>query len=160
MADSEQRSRPLFALAFSTALGVGYAPVAPGTFGSIVGLALWMLMPGSPAVQGATIVFLFVVGSLTANAAERHFGRTDPRQVVIDEVMGMLLTVFMIPVDITGALLGFLAFRAADVVKPYPANRLEKLHGGVGVMADDAMAAIYANLALRAMLALGRLVIE
>jgi phosphatidylglycerophosphatase A len=72
----------------------------------------------------------------------------------------MLLTVFMIPVDITGALLGFLAFRAADVVKPYPANRLEKLHGGVGVMADDAMAAIYANLALRAMLALGRLVIE
>ena len=145
-------SRPLFSLAISTVFGIGYVPVAPGTFGSAAGLALWMLLPASVVVQAATIVALFVMGSIAGNAAERHFGRTDPRHVVIDEVMGMLITLFMNPVGLRGAFLGFLIFRVADVVKPYPANRLERLHGGVGVMADDAMAAIYANLALRALL--------
>jgi phosphatidylglycerophosphatase A len=142
-------SRTAVSLTFATALGIGYVPIAPGTFGSAVGLALWMLLPSSIAVQGAAIVFLFVVGSLTGNVAEQHFGRTDPRQIVVDEVMGMMLTLFLNPVGPLGALLGFALFRGMDVVKPYPADRLEKLHGGVGVMADDAMAAIYANLALR-----------
>jgi phosphatidylglycerophosphatase A len=152
-------SRPHFSLAIATVFGIGYVPVAPGTFGSAAGLALWMLLPASAAVQGATIVALFVMGSIAGNVAERHFGRTDPRHVVIDEVMGMLITLFLIPVGVRGAFLGFLIFRAADVIKPYPANRLERLHGGVGVMADDAMAAIYANLALRAILAFSHLVI-
>jgi phosphatidylglycerophosphatase A len=152
-------SRPHFSLAIATVFGIGYVPVAPGTFGSAAGLALWMLLPASVAVQGATIVALFVMGSIAGNVAERHFGRTDPRYVVIDEVMGMLITLFLIPVGVRGAFLGFLIFRAADVIKPYPANRLERLHGGVGVMADDAMAAIYANLALRAILAFSHLVI-
>jgi phosphatidylglycerophosphatase A len=145
-------SRPVFALAIATTFGVGYAPVAPGTFGSAAGLALWMLLPASAGVQAATIAALFVMGSLTGNVAERHFGRTDPRQVVIDEVMGMLITLFLNPVGVRGAFVGFLIFRAMDVIKPYPANRLERLPGGVGVMADDAMAAIYANVALRALL--------
>jgi phosphatidylglycerophosphatase A len=145
-------SRPVFALAIATTFGVGYAPVAPGTFGSAAGLALWMLLPASAMVQAATIAALFVMGSLTGNVAERHFGRTDPRQVVIDEVMGMLITLFLNPVGVRGAFVGFLIFRAMDVIKPYPANRLERLPGGVGVMADDAMAAIYANVALRALL--------
>ena len=138
------------ALAFATACGVGYVPLAPGTFGSAVGLLLWWALPASPHVQGAAIVTLFAVGSWSGNVAERHFGRTDPGQVVIDEVMGMLITLFLIPVGWRGALAGFLLFRVADVIKPYPANRLEALHGGIGVMADDAMAAVYANLALRA----------
>ena len=152
-------SRPIFSLAIATVFGIGYVPVAPGTFGSAAGLALWMLLPASAAVQGATIVALFVMGSIAGNVAERHFGRTDPRYVVIDEVMGMLITLFLIPVSLAQAVLGFLIFRAADVIKPYPADRLERLHGGVGVMADDAMAAIYANVALRAILAFGHLVI-
>ena len=108
------------------------------------------------------IVALFVAGSVAGNAAERHFGRTDPRQVIIDEVMGMLITLFLNPVGVRGAFVGFLFFRITDVIKPYPANRLERLPGGIGVMADDAMAAVYANLALRAtiaMLALGSRVI-
>jgi len=138
------------ALAFATACGVGYVPLAPGTFGSAVGLLLWWALPASPSVQGAVIVALFVVGSWSGGVAERHFGRTDPGQVVIDEVMGMLITLWLNPVGWKGALAGFLIFRVADVIKPYPANRLESLHGGVGVMADDGMAAIYANLALRA----------
>ena len=145
------------ALAVATVLGVGYAPIAPGTFGSAAGLLLWMLARDTSAlVQASIILALLVVGSLAGNVAERHFHRTDPSQVVIDEVMGMLITLFLNPVGWTGALVGFLLFRIADVIKPYPANRLEKLHGGFGVMADDGMAAIYANLALRLLLVVAR----
>jgi phosphatidylglycerophosphatase A len=68
---------------------------------------------------------------------------------VIDEVIGMLITLAFIPVGLSGAIAGFVLFRIFDVIKPYPAGRLEALHGGLGVMADDAMAAVYANLSLR-----------
>jgi phosphatidylglycerophosphatase A len=149
MTDLKTNARPLVPLAVATVFGVGYVPVAPGTFGSAAGLVLWMLLPASAAVQALVIVGLFVAGSWAGNAAERYFAKTDPRHVVIDEVMGMIITLFLVPVGVKGALLGFLLFRATDVIKPWPANRLEKLHGGVGVMADDAMAAVYANLALR-----------
>jgi phosphatidylglycerophosphatase A len=143
-------------LAVATVCGVGYAPVAPGTFGSAAGLLVWWLLPASVVVQGAAIVALFVAGSWGATTAERHFGRADPGQVVIDEVMGMLITLFLNPVGWRGALTAFLLFRIFDVIKPYPANRLEQLHGGIGVMADDAMAAVYANLALRVLLMAAR----
>ena len=142
-------------LALATVFGVGYAPVAPGTFGSAAGLLVWWpLHSASAGVQAAVIVALFAIGSWSGSVAERHFGRTDPSQVVIDELMGMLITLFLNPVGWRGAAAGFLLFRLADVVKPFPANRFERLPGGVGVMADDAMAAIYANLVLRATLAL------
>lgn len=136
-------------LAVGTVFGLGYAPLAPGTFGSAAGLLVWWLLPASDAAQGGAILVLFAVGSWAGNIAEHHFGRTDPGQVVIDEVMGMLITLFLNPVGWRGAAAGFLLFRLFDVIKPYPANRLERLHGGVGVMADDGMAAVYANLALR-----------
>jgi phosphatidylglycerophosphatase A len=140
------------ALALATALGVGYVPFAPGTFGSAVGLLLWAVLPASAAAQAAAIGVLFVLGSWSGSVAERHFGRTDPGQVVVDEVVGMLITLFLNPVGWKGAVVAFLFFRVADVIKPYPANRFEHLAGGVGIMADDGMAAIYANLALRACL--------
>jgi phosphatidylglycerophosphatase A len=141
-------SRPL-GLAIATVFGVGYAPIAPGTFGSAAGLIIWWLLPASPVIQAIAIVAIFFAGSWGGSIAERHFGRTDPGQVVIDEVMGMLITLFLNPVGWIGAVAGFLLFRIFDVIKPYPANRLERLHGGFGVMADDGMAAIYANLVLR-----------
>jgi len=147
------------ALLFATVFGIGYMPLAPGTFGSAAGLLLWALLPSSALVQSGVIAVLFIVGSWSGSVAERHFGRSDPGQVVVDEVMGMLITLFMNPVGWAGAGLAFLLFRVADIVKPYPANRLERLHGGVGVMADDGMAAIYANLALRGALALANRVI-
>lgn len=141
------------AIALATALGAGFAPKAPGTFGSAVGLLLWWLLPASPVVQFVAIVVVFAVGAWSGSMAERHFGKSDPGQVVIDEVLGQLITMWMNPVGWGGALLGFLLFRLMDIVKPYPANRLEALHGGLGIMADDAMAGIYANLALRLLLA-------
>jgi len=143
----------LIALALATALGTGYAPVAPGTFGSAAGLVLWWLLPRSIGVQLFAIVAVFALGSWSGSVAERHFNSTDPGPVVLDEVLGMLITLFMNPVGWAGAIIGFLLFRVADIVKPYPANRFEALHGGLGIMADDAMAAVYSNIALRILLA-------
>ena len=150
----DQASPPSVALAVATVAGIGYAPVAPGTFGSAAGLVLWFVLPASPVVQLIAIVAVFLAGSWSGSIAERHFHTTDPGPVVIDEVVGMLITLFLIPVGWGGAALGFLIFRAFDVIKPYPARRFEQLHGGTGIMADDAMAAVYANLALRLILAL------
>ena len=143
------------ALAFATCLGLGYAPFAPGTFGSAAGLLLWAALPQSAAAQSAAIVLIVAGGVWSAGVAERHFRGTDPAPVVIDEVMGMLVTLFLIPVGWPGAVAGFVIFRVFDVVKPPPANRLERLHGGTGIMADDFMAAVYANLVLRVAVALG-----
>jgi phosphatidylglycerophosphatase A len=139
----------VLALAVATALGVGYVPVAPGTCGSAVGLLLWFVLPSSLLIQGTAIVVIFVIGSWSGSVAERHFGRIDPAHVVVDEVAGMLVTLFLVPVGWIGALGAFLLFRIADIVKPFPANRLEQLPGGLGIMADDVMAGVYANLALR-----------
>jgi phosphatidylglycerophosphatase A len=137
----------------ATGAGVGYIPFAPGTFGSALGLVLWAVIRGSVQAQAVAILVLLVAGSWSGTLAEHHFGRRDPGPVVIDEIMGMMVTLFMNPVGWIGAVAGFLLFRLSDIVKPYPANRLEALPGGVGVMADDLMAAVYANLALRAVLA-------
>ncbi len=139
----------VIALALATALGTGYIRFAPGTFGSLVGLLVWWLLPQALLPQLVTIAVLFAAGAWSGSYAEAHFNSTDPSPVVLDEVLGMLITLFMNPVGWTGAVVGFLLFRLADILKPYPANRLEALHGGVGIMADDAMAAVYSNLALR-----------
>jgi phosphatidylglycerophosphatase A len=147
------------ALAIATVGGIGHVPFAPGTFGSAVGLIVWWLLGPSAILQGAGIVAVFAAGVWSAGVCERHCRRTDPGHVVIDEVVGMLITLFMIPVGWAGAFGAFLLFRLADVIKPYPANRFESLHGGLGVMADDCMAGVYANLALRLILALGNRVI-
>ncbi len=152
-------TRASLALPIATVCGLGYIPVASGTFGSAAGLVLWWLLSASPWSQALAIVGLFVVGTWSSGEAERHFDRTDPSQVVIDEVLGMWITLFLNPVSWPGAVVAFLLFRIADIIKPYPADRLERLHGGVGVMADDAMAAVYANLALRATLAVGHRVL-
>lgn len=131
----------------------GYAPAAPGTVGSAAGLVVYLLVWWSESrlVEAGLIVLLFAAGAWAGTTAERYFGGIDPGPVVIDEVVGMLITLAFIPVGVTGALAGFVLFRIFDVIKPYPAGRLERLHGGLGVMADDAMAAVYANVSLRAL---------
>ena len=130
----------------------GYFPIAPGTVGSAAGLVVYLLVwwTQSRAVEVGLIVLLFAAGVWAGTAAERYFGGIDPGPVVIDEVAGMLITLAFVPVGLSGAIAGFVLFRIFDVIKPYPAGRFERLHGGLGVMADDAMAAIYANLSLRA----------
>jgi phosphatidylglycerophosphatase A len=101
----------------------------------------------------ATIVVLFVVGVWSGTEAEHHFGGVDPGPIVLDEVVGMLITLALIPVNATGAFVGFLVFRALDVFKPWPSGRFERLPGGLGVMADDGMAALYGNGLMRILVA-------
>ena len=132
----------------------GYFPIAPGTVGSAAGLVFYLLVwwTGSTIVEVGMILTLFLAGVWAGTTAERYFGGIDPGPIVLDEVVGMLITLAFIPVGLSGALAGFVLFRIFDVIKPFPAGRLENLHGGLGVMADDAMAAIYANLALRGLI--------
>ena len=134
---------------------IGYVPFAPGTFGSAVGLALFFAVraTGSVALELGTIALLFAVGIWSGTVAEHHFGGVDPGPVVLDEVVGMLITLALLPVSVTGALVGFVVFRILDVLKPWPSARFETLPGGLGVMADDGMAAIYGNLIMRGLLA-------
>ena len=130
---------------------IGFFPVAPGTVGSAAGVVVYLASRHAalPYFELMIIVALAVAGIALTRPCEEDLRCIDPGPIVIDEVMGMLLTLFMIPVGWGGILLGFLLFRALDVMKPFPARQLERLHGGFGVMADDAMAAIYANLLLR-----------
>jgi phosphatidylglycerophosphatase A len=129
----------------------GYFPIAPGTVGSAAGLLFYLLVwwAQSPVFETGLVVVLFAAGVWAGTTAERYFGGIDPGPIVIDEVVGMLITLAFIPVGWSGALAGFVLFRIYDVLKPYPAGRFERLHGGLGVMADDAMAAVYANISLR-----------
>jgi phosphatidylglycerophosphatase A len=142
------------AIFVATVAYCGYFPIAPGTVGSVAGLAVYVLAQSSRShlIEVGLILCLFVVGAWAGTVAERYFGGVDPGPVVVDEVVGMLITLAFIPVGVSGAAAGFVLFRVYDVIKPYPAGRLERLHGGLGVMADDAMAAVYANVSLRAVL--------
>ena len=139
------------AVFLATVAYCGYFPIAPGTAGSAAGLVVYLLVwwTGSPIVETALMLLTCAGGTWAATHAERFFGGIDPGPVVIDEVLGMLVTLAFIPVGWSGALAGFVIFRVFDVIKPYPADRFEKLHGGFGIMADDAMAGVYANLTLR-----------
>jgi phosphatidylglycerophosphatase A len=134
---------------------LGYVPIAPGTFGSAAGLVVFAAVrwSGSAGLELAVIALLLAIGVWSGNVAERHFGGVDPAPVVLDEVVGMLITLALIPVNLPGAIVGFLLFRLLDVIKPWPANRLEALPGGFGVMADDAMAAVYGNMVIRLLVA-------
>lgn len=142
------------AVFIATAGYCGYFPIAPGTVGSAAGLLVYLLVAwaGLPILEVAAIGLTFAGGAWAATHAERFFGGIDPGPVVIDEVLGMLVTLAFIPAGWQAMLAGFLLFRVLDVIKPFPANRLETLHGGFGIMADDAMAGVYANLGLRGLI--------
>lgn len=133
---------------------IGYVPFAPGTAGSLGGLALYFFARNTFGGE-IELPLLFVVvasGIWAASVAERSFQKKDPGLVVIDEVAGMLLTLLWIEASIGVALIGFLAFRFFDIVKPFPARYCEQFHGGWGIMLDDLVAAVYAALSIRIIL--------
>ena len=135
----------------------GYVPFAPGTIGSLVGLILYAGIHWAHAplfAELAILAVVLVVGVWAAGITERHLGLEDPGPVVIDEVAGMLIPLVLTGVGWSGAVAGFLLFRLFDIVKPYPASKLERLGGGLGIMADDVMAGLYANVALQLLLRL------
>jgi len=134
----------------ATGLGSGYSPLAPGTAGTVVGLIFyWPLRSLPVSGQLAATALLFMVGVWASTLVAERVGRKDPGIVVVDEVVGIWVTLAFMPFTPTSVVAGFLLFRLFDVVKPWPARQLEDLPKGLGIMADDLMAAIYANLALR-----------
>lgn len=141
------------AIFVATAGYTGYFPFAPGTVGSAVGLVIFAAIRwlGWPGLEIGALVAVSLAGIWAAGEAERHWDRTDPGAVVIDEVAGMLLTLLAIPMSWPGAILGFLIFRGYDIVKPLGARQCERLPGGFGIMTDDLVAGLYGNLTLRAL---------
>ncbi len=128
----------------ATVGGVGWFPIAPGTAGSAVGVAIYMLTRGwSAPAQVALLLGITLVGLWAAGVAEIELKKEDPGPVVIDEVAGQLVTLLLTGVGWPGAIVGFFLFRVLDIIKPFPARQLERLHGGLGIMADDLMAGAY-----------------
>jgi phosphatidylglycerophosphatase A len=135
----------------ATGFGSGFSPVAPGTAGTAVGLALfWPLRTLSPVVQIGATVLMFLAGVAAAEVTARRTGLKDPSIVVVDEIVGMWISLLLLPFTPLTAAAAFFLFRLMDVVKPPPARGFEALPGGWGIVMDDVMAGIYANLVLRA----------
>ena len=132
----------------ATCAGVGYSPVAPGTAGSVVGLAVYAaLTPLPTALYVAVLGVLSAAAAWIAGRAERLLESQDDGRIVIDEIAGMLASLAFLPARVDVALAGFVLFRLFDVWKPPPVRRAERLPGGVGVVMDDLVAGVYANLA-------------
>jgi phosphatidylglycerophosphatase A len=139
---------PVNFLAFG--FGTGLAPVAPGTFGSIPGVLLfWLTLGCGLYVQLGVAVALVVAGVWICGESARRIGVHDHGGIVWDEIAGMYITLFLAPVTVPGFVVAFLLFRAADIVKPWPIRDLDhRIHGGLGIMLDDLVAALYAALLL------------
>lgn len=143
------------AFVFATGFGSGYSPYAPGTAGSAVGLVfVWGMSLLSLPGQFVAVLVMSVLSMIAADVVARSLGLKDPGVIVADEIAGMMVTMFALPFTATTAFLGFILFRIMDVVKPPPARQFERFKGGVGVVADDLMAGVYAHLALRGILLL------
>jgi len=146
--------------AIGTGLYSGYFPLFPGTVGSLAGIAIYLVLRGLSLISEShwlgwpvLLAITFVAGWWSAGRCETLFGH-DARRIVVDEILGMFLTLFLLPASWGWILGGFILFRFFDVIKPFPARRVEAVGGGLGVMLDDAFAGIYANAVLHLIRAL------
>lgn len=164
---SKKSLRDYLALALAT-WGVGFLPVAPGTFGSAVGVGIYLLVRLASArafafaathgwsfelLESLRMTFMLllvatlaIIGVWAASRAEKLLGRKDPGAVVVDEVVGQMIAFLFVPFNsgVWTIIVGFFAFRLFDIWKPYPIRRLEALDAGLGIMADDVLAGAYA----------------
>ena len=134
----------------STCLGIGYIRKGAGTVAAFIGCIAWYFIQvrGVNAIFDViTIVALTLLGIWSASIVEREWGK-DSNRVVIDELLGMCISLFLIPAELKYIALAFVLFRFFDMAKPLYIRRLEKLPGGWGVMADDILAGIYSNILL------------
>ncbi len=136
----------------STFFYTGYLPFFPGTFGSIAGILLVFLMKGDNSLYLISTAAVVALGFLISGRAEGLFNKKDARPIVIDEVSGVFLSLLFISYDIKLIIAAFILFRILDALKPYPAHRLEKFRGSIGIMGDDIVAGIYTNIILQIVL--------
>lgn len=129
----------------ASGLGSGYVPLAPGTAGSLLALIIWWLMPPFLWLRSFSLVLSLILGIWSATKAEKTWGH-DNGKIVIDEIAGMWISLLFLPKTIPIYLMSFLLFRAMDIIKPLGARNIQNLKGGWGVVADDVLAGIYANI--------------
>lgn len=153
---AEPVSGVLFKLRVFAAVGFGsgLAPVAPGTFGTMGALLCFLpfapLAAGHPALYAVTVAGLIVVAVWCSEAGEAHYKRHDVGHIVIDEFAGFFVTMFLVPANVRTLALAFVLFRIFDIVKIPPARQIDKgWPGGWGVVMDDVVSGVYANLAMQ-----------
>ena len=142
----------------ATGFGSGLVPVAPGTFGTLVGvIVFWFMASLGPLAYALAVVLLFIPGIYICSQTARDFGATDPGFIVYDEIVGFLVAMYLMPADWRWIAAGFLLFRVFDIWKPFPIREMEEGIGlGFGIMIDDVIAGLYALAVLHA----ARLIIE
>jgi phosphatidylglycerophosphatase A len=129
---------------------VGYFPYAPGTLGTLAAVPLYYMVSFLPYYLYIPFTALFIILSVWASGiAEGLFGEKDPGYIVADEVSGFLVTMILVPLTLTNVAIGFFLFRFFDIVKPPPSRQSERLEGGLGVVMDDVVAGVYANILLQ-----------
>ena len=143
-----------FVKILATGFGSGLAPLAPGTAGTLVGIPLYWVFSVLPWPLWLITVLAFTfLAWHVSDEAERLFGRKDAPCIVIDEIAGILWTLFLVEPTALHIALGFVLFRLFDITKPFPARLFQdRLPGGLGVVADDLAAGVYANLVLQALI--------
>jgi phosphatidylglycerophosphatase A len=139
-----------FTLFWATGFGVGYSPLAPGTLGTLIAIPVYYFLSQIPSpVYEITLIGFFFLSVWISKNAEIFFGKQDDPRIVIDEMMGFLITMLWVPRATLFVIIGFFLFRFFDILKPLPIRHLEKrLKGGFGVVLDDVLAGIYANVIL------------
>ena len=128
---------------FSSGFYAGYVSRLGGTLGTVVGVTVYFLMPESPYFYAGLIFILAISGIWLSGKAEVIYNKKDDQRIVIDEITGYLISMFLLPPKLIIITTAFVIFRFFDWIKPYPANRFQRLKGGLGVMGDDIMAGIY-----------------
>jgi len=138
-----------FIKAIATFGGLGYSRIAPGTTGCLGAVLVYLLIRENTAVYLAVTLLLIITGFAVCGRAEEIFKAKDAKPIVIDDACGLLVALFVIPFSYVNLLIGFLIFRTVDIAKPFPIRRIEALRGSSGIMVDDIIAGIYANLIFR-----------
>lgn len=138
----------------STFFYLGYFPLVPGTFASIIGVFLFYFVKDSVFIYMLSTLLLLFLGFLVTGEAEKLFGTKDASCIVLDEISGMFLSLIFIPYDMKPVIIAFVLFRILDMLKPYPAGKLQDLKGSIGIMGDDIVAGLYTNIILQVVLRL------
>ena len=139
----------------STVFYAGFLPLIPGTIASLIGIAIFYLIRGNFRPMVLLTALIIILGFAISGKAERMFNKKDAKCIVIDEVAGMLLSLMFLPFDIKIVIIAFVLFRLLDILKPYPANRIQELKGSIGIMGDDIVAGLYTNLIMLVVLKMG-----
>jgi phosphatidylglycerophosphatase A len=131
----------------------GYFPIASGTVGSFVAILIYLFIPGfsEPYILVIFILTFLIIGIYTSDFAEKVYG-FDPPEVVIDEIVGMWITMLFVPKTFVLSAIGFLLFRVFDIIKPFPAKQSQQIKGGLGIMIDDLIAGFYSLIILHIIL--------